>query len=193
MIQKRYIIVCIFLLIIIGIIVFRSQTKVTQTITQVPSQVQTIAQASPTPSETPPSTTSATVNVTTKSTSAPAPGGPTRGQVTCDYQIPATPNQFGTASIESNWNNLVPGKNGTTKLALCVSVNGNNSLMSIDTRANGTLTTSAPWISLNTDYAFNLYDDYGGDSSECGGTILSSCHVSQNFATVGPSSAPGRH
>jgi len=103
-----------------------------------------------------------------------------RGQITCVYQYPPTPGNFGDAKIEANWNNLIFGKNGTTKLDVCLSVNGNNSLLSTNLNQNGSVTVDAPWISMNLDYTFNLYDDHGGDIGTCGGVILSSCQINTN-------------
>ena len=40
---------------------------------------------------------------------------------------------------------------------------------------------------------FTLYDDHGGDLPDCGGVVLSSCNVSQNFATAGPSPVGNFH
>lgn len=107
----------------------------------------------------------------------PHTSGFERGQIICAYQFPPTPGNFGDAKIEANWNNLVAGKNSTYKLDICLSINGNNSLVSTALDQNGSTVADTPWISMNTDYTFNLYDDHGGDIGTCGGIILSSCRI----------------
>jgi hypothetical protein len=107
--------------------------------------------------------------------------GITRGLITCDYQVPATPNEQGIAQINADWNYLVTGKNGKATASVCVSVNGETpSLMSIAYGTDNKTSVSAPWISLNADYNFLLYDRHGNDLPECGGIILSSCRINTN-------------
>lgn len=144
-----------------------------------------VTQSPSTPSPTPVASSSSTVssvpeNKPTSVSTSSIPGG-TRAQITCNYQIPAAPNQYGTASIESNWNNLVLGKNTSAKLSVCVSANGTSSRIAFDTRVNGSRIDSVPWISLNTDYIFTLYDNHGGDLSDCEGAVLSSCEINTNL------------
>jgi len=181
MFQKKYIwiFVALVLIIVITVIFGANKKNSQQPGASQFSNVQTqVSQPSPTPSSTPASTPEA-FTAPAANTPSPVPGG-TRGQIICNYQVPATPNEFGSASFESNWNNLLPGKNGTAKLAVCVSVNGSASLMSINAQANGSLINSAPWISRNSDYIFSLYDDHGGDLSDCSGAVLSSCEINTN-------------
>jgi hypothetical protein len=107
--------------------------------------------------------------------------GLTRGQLTCNYQVPADPNHQGIAKLNANWNNLQIGTNGQATAAVCVSVNGNiPSLMSLINGANGSTTVSAPWISLTANYNFLLYDQHGTDFPNCAGIQLSSCRINTN-------------
>ena len=114
----------------------------------------------------------------TQVTPTPAVSGGPSGYISCTNEIPPDPSNNGTAIITSNWNNLVLGVNGTAKAAVCVSVGGKSSLVSIDNSANGTRTTNVNWIILNATYTFTLYDDHGGDLPDCGGAVLSSCLIS---------------
>ena len=134
MFPKKYIFVVLILIIAVAVIVLSNSNKKKnqQIVNQLPDIQTPTAQVSPTPEETP--TPSAKVS------SAPAvSGGITRGQVVCDYQIPATTNSFGDAKLESNWDNLIAGKGRNYKLAVCVSVNGNNTLMLVNTQSNGSI------------------------------------------------------
>lgn len=102
----------------------------------------------------------------------------TSRKIVCNYQIPPTPDKFGTASIESSWSNVGIGKNGSVKIAVCVSTDGNNKLLSTDNRTNGTRVDNTPWIALDAIYVFSLYDDRGGDLPDCGGELIASCMIS---------------
>lgn len=105
-------------------------------------------------------------------------GGALRGQVSCNYVLPATPNEYGTAVIDSNWNNA------NKKVEVNVSVNGgNNTIMATDTRTNGSRSDKASWIALNSNYTFSLIGD---------GVTLSSCQISQAFPTMAPTQVPGK-
>lgn len=93
----------------------------------------------------------------------------TRGQITCNYQTPPAPNQFGSAQITSNWNNA--------NINICVSANGNSqTLIAGDNHLNGSRTDNANWISSNTVYEFTLYNRHPGDPV-CSGTTLSTCQI----------------
>jgi hypothetical protein len=119
--------------------------------------------------------------------------GPVRGQISCNYQIPATPDSYGTAGLSSNWNNLTWGRNGLRQAEVCVSVNGGKqTLMSIIHEANGSRTDTAPWIALNSAYTFSLFDTQGGNFPDCSGILLSSCQIYQPFSTLAPTSASRR-
>lgn len=107
--------------------------------------------------------------------------GTTRGQITCNYEVPATPNQYGSADIKSEWDNLSTGKNSSARVSVCVYVNGTSRLVSTDKSANGSRVDTASWISLNSDYIFILYDQHGGDLTDCNGTVLSSCELNTNL------------
>ncbi|MGA2910267.1 MAG: hypothetical protein ABSE04_00495 [Candidatus Microgenomates bacterium] len=174
MLQKRYIAVVIVIIIFVLVIILsrrKNQVSIPQpTIMPTPTLEVTPI---PTPSVLP------KVIKPVGSTTSSVPGG-TRGQITCDYQMPPAPGQFGSANIESNWNNIVVGKNGSSNVEICVFVKGTNSLMSEDGRNNGSKVDNAPWISLNSDYTFTLYDEHGGDLPDCGGVFLSSCRISTN-------------
>jgi hypothetical protein len=177
MFEKKYIwIFVILILIIILVIVFSHSKKNNQpTTTYKISNIETqLIEPTESPSPTPATISNKTISVVDNS--SPVPDG-TRGQIVCNYQYPPTPGNFGDAKINANWNNLVPGKNGSVKLDICLSVNGNNSLLSTNLNQNGEMVVDAPWIALNTNYIFNLYDDHGGDIGTCGGTILSTCHI----------------
>jgi hypothetical protein len=184
--RKGYFLIAAGILIIILAILFlhkpvKEQPSTLPLPTAIPSNTPMPSQF-PTPSLAPKTVKLLNPNATS------VPGG-TRGQITCDYKIPAGPNEYGTASIESNWNNLVLGKNGSAKLDVCVSVNSSSSLMASDNRVNGSRVDSAPWISLSTEYVFTLYDDHGGDLLDCGGTVLDSCNLtSSSINTPAPAS-----
>jgi len=142
-----------------------------------PTENSQINSSPETPTDTPIVTpVEAPIEATPISQPASVSGGP-RGQIVCNYQIPPDATNYGSADIESNWNNLIPGSKGTTKAAICVSVNGSSSLMSLDTTANGSRSTEINWIILNASYTFTLYDDHGGDLPDCGGAVLSSCGI----------------
>jgi cytoskeletal protein RodZ len=100
---------------------------------------------------------------------APAVSGETRGQIICDYQTPPDPTHYGTANIESNWNN--------TAVDVCVSSNGGvETLIASDSKTNGSRTDRANWIGLNADYTFTLFNERPGNSV-CGGGVLSTCRI----------------
>jgi hypothetical protein len=184
--RKGYFLIAAGVLIIILVILFLHKSVKEQPLILPPPT--TMPSNTPTPLQfpTPPSTPKTTKSLNPNTTSVP---GGTRGQITCDYKIPAGPNEFGTADIESNWNNLTLGKNGSAKLDVCVSVNGSSSLMASDNHVNGSRVDSAPWISLSTEYVFTLYDDHGGDLPDCGGTVLDSCNLtSSSINTPAPAS-----
>jgi hypothetical protein len=133
----------------------------------------------PTESETQPSVTPSSTTTPAKGVPAASQaGGTKRGQITCDYQIPAAPGTQGQAELKANWTNL-------TQAAICVAVNGGTpAVMTISNKANGTMTVEAPWISQNGNYNFILYD------GNCGGTVISSCTVNTNLG-VPPPQTPG--
>jgi hypothetical protein len=125
------------------------------------------------PTQTPTTTPSpmpTNLKVQTSATLAtPAVSSETRGQIICDYQTPPDPTHYGTANIESNWNNA--------SVDVCVSANGGTeTLIASDKRTNGSRTDSANWIGLNADYTFTLFSEHPGDSV-CGGGVLSSCRI----------------
>jgi hypothetical protein len=115
---------------------------------------------------------------TTKSTKAQSPTGPTAGQISCNYTIPAAPGQFGTAQIKSQWTNAVLNKNSQAKVDVCVSANGTPfTLVATDSHDSGSRTDRASFISLSSGYTFNLYDTHGGDLSSCSGDIIAGCQI----------------
>jgi len=140
-----------------------------------------ISKALPTPQPTieatPTAITSSGAKKTTQNTTTTATS-PTSGTISCDYEIPATPNNFGTVQVTSNWNSLVAGKNGY-KVDLCVSSDGGatQKLMASKTKVSGSSTDEANFISLSSNYIFTIYDEHGGDMPECGGTYLTSCQI----------------
>lgn len=144
--------------------------------------------STPSPTQTPKSTIY-TQTQTTKNT--PSTTGATSGKITCNYTIPAAPSRPGTAVIDVSWNNLVQGST-STKVAVCLFVSGTNQVMFLDTKASGSTTIKAPWIAMNADYTFTLYDDHGGDLPECSGVVLSSCRLDSNTSS-GPKPSPTIH
>lgn len=172
MIKNKYIWIFGILVVIVIILAFNRPTKKNIQLSIQPTSYPT---TSPTIFPSPTSTIQPFIHSTMPPTS-----GLERGQITCAYQFPPTPGNFGDAKIEANWNNLVLGKNSTYKLDICLSVNGNNSLLSTNLNQNGSAVVDAPWISPSTDYVFNLYDDHGGSIGTCGGIILSSCQINTN-------------
>lgn len=187
--QKRHIgtiVGLVVLVLAVVVVIYGINKNSSKSAEKQPSKTQpSVTQPPYSPNLTPKETSTPTASTVpeeikpTGNATSSVPGG-TRGQITCNYQIPAAPNQYGSASIESNWNNLVLGKNASAKLAICVSVNGTSSLISVDSHTNGSRVDSAPWISLSTDYVFTLYDDHGGDLPDCGGIVLSSCDLNTN-------------
>src|SRR5258708_2482461 len=111
--------------------------------------------------------------IESKLTTTVSDNGIIRGQIVCDYIVPAAPDFHGTANIKSNWNN--------TKVSVCVSINGGGTLIANDESINGSRVDIANWISLNTSYQFNLYSGLN-----CDGIILSSCQINQSAPTKAP-------
>ena len=92
--------------------------------------------------------------------------GTLRGQITCNYLIPASVNESGTAKLDFNWNNLTISAN------VCVSVNGDNpKLITTVPSLNGSSTIQIPWISRNGNYRFILTDN------NCSTAVLSECRI----------------
>jgi hypothetical protein len=141
-----------------------SQLAPVPTPTPIPTSILSIVPSSTaTPTKNPPAVKSITQT-----------SGPTRGQIICNYQIPATPTDQGVAQIDANWNNA-------TSIAVCLSVNGNTpKLMSQNPDHTGQISLPAPWISLTANYNFILYDQQGNNHYTCAGVILSSCRINTN-------------
>ena len=175
---KKYIWIFVIIILVAGaaFLAFRNKKSAEPAASYQISNIQT---QSIEPSASPKSTPISTPMLTTPAQSAGSSGqitnGTTRGQIVCDYVSPAAPGTFGTANIESNWNNLVYGKNGKAEAEVCV----NGSKMSINNSANGSMTNPAPWISLDAGYTFTLYDEHGGDLPDCSGVELSVCSINQ--------------
>jgi hypothetical protein len=179
---QKYIWVFVILTIVVAAIILFKLDK--RNNSQFPTQSSNSPTQTSVPVET--STPLPTATPTKVINNTPVAGGITRGEITCEYLYPPIPNNFGSANIVTNWNNLVLGKNGTAKLAVCVSVNESSNPMSVNTQMNGSMSVSAPWISLDTDYVFTLYDDHGGDLPDCGGIVLASCHIKTNVTNPSP-------
>lgn len=162
----------------------KPKTFQTENIKPTPTEVISIPEITPEISPTP--TQIPEVNKVINTTTI-VPNGPAQGQIVCNYQIPVGPNTYGTAAINTTWNNLTIGKNGSAQAAVCVRVNGQGqTLMSLDNSANGSREDSAPWLAPNGSYNFILYDDRGGDAANCAGTILSSCNINTILPTIKP-------
>lgn len=168
----------------------KSQPNQTENIQPTPTEFVTNPEITPelTPTSTPtPSSKQATKTTTT------VPNGPPQGQIVGNYQVPVGPTTYGTADISATWNNLTIGKNGSAQAAVCVAVNGQTpTLMSLDNSTNGSRENSAPWLAPNGNYTFILYDDHGGDSTNCAGTVLSSCQINTMLPPI-LTSVPNRH
>ena len=102
-------------------------------------------------------------------------------QISCTFS--------GSVKITSSWSNLTLGKNGSSKLDLCVSVNGNNTLVSSDNHQSGSRTDTYSNISSSS-YSFSLYDAQGGDIPDCSGTPLSSCQINSTNTNPAPNPLP---
>jgi hypothetical protein len=169
----------VLVLVLIGIGIYLSKKNSAPQFQPVNSNVSVTGPNSPAPTPTvAPSPTPTNLKVQTSGIpSTPAVSGETRGQIICDYQTPPDPTHYGTANIESNWNN--------SAVNVCVSANGGTeTLIAGDNRTNGSRTDSANWIGLNADYTFTLFSERPGDSV-CGGEVLSSCriHTPENIIT----------
>ena len=105
-----------------------------------------------------------------RSSPIPSVSGAPSGRITCTYQIPPAPNQYGDAKITSVWTN--------TQINVCVSANGNSqTLVASDTRTSSTRTDDVNWLASNTSYVFTLYNHYSGDPV-CSGPVLATCQIS---------------
>ncbi|HWA51785.1 MAG TPA: hypothetical protein VG895_01870 [Patescibacteria group bacterium] len=94
--------------------------------------------------------------------------------ISCNYVTPAGPDMQGTAKINYSWVN--------SKTSLCDSVNGgSNNLLINNQNLNGSDIYNANWISLNTSYQFNLFNDLN-----CNGQIIESCNINQPSPTTAP-------
>jgi hypothetical protein len=198
--NKRLLIFLIIIILVLGAVYIKNSTKKTQVgLTQktfLPKTTKTFPPVTPIAYPSPSITvtlTPAAENAQNQPASNPSVSGGPRGQVICDYKIPPDPNNYGLVALESNWNNLILGKNGSAKIDLCASSGPGSSLMSIDTRQNGSRTDNASWIILNGYYTFTLYDEHGGDLPDCAGAVLSSCVIdtlvpspASNFPGHGP-------
>lgn len=104
--------------------------------------------------------------------SSPSPfiSGAPSGQITCDYQIPPVPNQYGDAKITAVWT--------SAQIAVCVAANGNSqTLITSDAKTSGTRTDDANWLAANTSYVFTLYNQHAA-APVCSGQILATCQIS---------------
>jgi hypothetical protein len=116
--------------------------------------------------------------VPTKSKTTQTNSDITGGQIACNYQVPAAPNQFGTVAIKSSWTNA--------NMNLCVSINGGSpALISQDKVISGTRTDTPNWIALDTDYTFTLYNQHAGGAA-CTGDALSNCQISSHVPHASP-------
>lgn len=171
--KKQIILTCLLLLIVVAFVIYKKfslvSTKVTATAVPI--------------SESTPSPVNYSSPLPTKvAVSSVAPSGVERGQIICDYRVPASPGEYGVAQIDFNWNNLIRGKNGLVKVDVCVSPNGgaSQSLIASYSSLNGNDSINASWIARNSVYNFSLFDGHGGDLPNCGGILLSSCQVISN-------------
>lgn len=130
-------------------------------------------------------TPEATLTVTTEPTKIQETKTDTNSQtvseipkITCNFQEPPAPNQYGKGTITFSWNNLLPGKNKLVKVDVCVSANGNSPwVMFSSNQGHGSNEVTVSWLSSDVLYIFTLYDEHGGDLPDCGGVYLASCQI----------------
>jgi len=184
-----FIVIIALIAVIVTFIVVRKKPVTTNQVAPNSAIIQVSPSTEPT-QEPPPSPTPVTKSETESPTEyiTTAPGV-TSGNLTCNYLIPAAPNRFGTVSIDTTWNNLIPGTNGKYKADLCVTADGGatQTLMTSKTKISGVSTETADWISLSSDYTFTFFDEHGGELPQCGGIVLSSCQIhTQHISTPAP-------
>jgi hypothetical protein len=182
-----------------GIIFFQNRGSQPTQQPAIQSEITPTPEIFPTTSPTPIDTDSPVPNQRPAVNGLPQTSGVTRGQITTNYLVPAAPGQQGEAQIDAIWNNLIPGKPGVYTAAICVSVNGQSpTLMSVINKQNGSTSINVPWISQNANYNFLLYDQHGGELTNCQGTELSAADLNTNLGVppplpTGPTGAPRGH